>query len=167
LPFLPEATADFFNEYLWGKQFILYMDHKPLEKLGHLYSKMLNRLQTALLEHDFVLQYKKGSNMLALSRLPGAKETLANISAFDPFQAGLFDLQMQYDDFQMLMTFMTKNEWPPNLSRQDRIYFKNLAEKAFQDTTHQLTPGQPSRNRKEAMCEAHSRGPQYNSQNVS
>jgi hypothetical protein len=111
------------------------MDHKPLEKLGHLYSKTLNRLQTALLEHDFVLQYKKGSNMLALnlSRLSGAKESLANISAFDPFQAGLFDLQMQYDDFQMLMTFMTKNEWPPNLSRQDQIYFKNLAEKAFKD----------------------------------
>jgi len=75
---------------------------------------------------------------LNLSRLSGAKETLANISAFDPFQAGLFDLQMQYDDFQMLMTFMTKNEWPPNLSRQDQIYFKNLAEKAFQDTTHQF-----------------------------
>jgi len=28
---------------------------------------------------------------------------------------------------------MTKNEWPQNLPKQDRIYFKNLAEKAFQD----------------------------------
>jgi RNase H-like domain found in reverse transcriptase len=55
-PFLLEAAAavwgmDFFNEYLKGKRFILYMDHKPLEKLCHLHSKMLNRLQTALLEH--------------------------------------------------------------------------------------------------------------------
>jgi hypothetical protein len=67
---------DFFNEYLKGKRFILYTDHKPLEKLGHLHSKTLNRLQTALLEHDFVIQYKKGSNMLAdyLSRLLGAKK---------------------------------------------------------------------------------------------
>jgi hypothetical protein len=66
---------DFFNKYLRGKQFILYYDHKPLEKLGHLHSKMLNRLQTALLEHDFIIQYKKGSNMPAdyLSRLPGTK----------------------------------------------------------------------------------------------
>jgi len=56
---------DFFNKYLKGKRFILYTDHKPLEKLGHLQSKMLNQLQTALLEHDFVIQYKKGSNMLA------------------------------------------------------------------------------------------------------
>jgi hypothetical protein len=75
-----------------------------LEKLGHLRSKMLNRLQTALLEHDFVIQYKKGSNMLAdyLSRLPGTKDTIASISAFDPYQADLYDLQMQDEDLQML-----------------------------------------------------------------
>jgi hypothetical protein len=62
---------DFFNDYLWGKQFILYMDH---EKLGPLHNKTLNRLQSALLEHDFVIQYKKGSNMPSdyLSQLPNA-----------------------------------------------------------------------------------------------
>ncbi len=47
LPFLLEATAarwgmDFFNEYLKGKRVILYTDHKPMEKLGHLHSKMPN-----------------------------------------------------------------------------------------------------------------------------
>jgi len=43
-PFLLEvAAAVFFNEYLRGKQFILFTDHKPLEKLGHLHTKMLNR----------------------------------------------------------------------------------------------------------------------------
>jgi len=46
-PFLLEAAAavwgmDFFNKYLKGKRFILYTDHKPLEKLGHLHSKTLN-----------------------------------------------------------------------------------------------------------------------------
>ncbi len=98
-PFLLEAAAtiwdrEFFNQYLQGKQFILYTDHKPLEKLGHLHSKMLNRLQTALLEHDFVIQYKKGSNMPVdyLSRLPGTKESIASISAFDPFQSDLYEL---------------------------------------------------------------------------
>jgi hypothetical protein len=50
---------DHFNEYLKGKKFILYTDHKPLEKLGHLHSKTMNQFQTALLEHDFVIQYKK------------------------------------------------------------------------------------------------------------
>jgi len=120
---------DFFNEYLKGKRFILYTDHKPLEKLGHLRSKMLNRLQTALLEHDFVIQYKKGSNMLAdyLSRLPGTKDTIASISAFDPYQADLYDLQMQDEDLQML-----QNEEVASQLTKARPY-KTLAERAFQD----------------------------------
>jgi hypothetical protein len=58
-PFLLEAAAaiwgmEVFNEYLRGKQFILFSDHKRLEKLGHLHTKTLNRLQIALLKHDFV-----------------------------------------------------------------------------------------------------------------
>jgi hypothetical protein len=139
-PFLLEAVAavwgmDFFNEYLKGKRFILYTDHKPLEKLGHLHSKTLNRLQTALLEHDFVIQYKKGSNMPAdyLSQLPGTKETITSISAFDPFQMDLYDLQMKDDELQMLQTFMTKNQWLPKLKKQEQNYYKILAEKVFQD----------------------------------
>jgi hypothetical protein len=61
-PFLLEAAAavwgmDHFNEYLKGKKFILYKDHMPLEKLGHLHSMTKNRFQTALLERDFTIQY--------------------------------------------------------------------------------------------------------------
>jgi hypothetical protein len=46
---MQEATApvcgmDFFNEYLRGKQFNPFMDHKPEEKLRHLHNKTLNRL---------------------------------------------------------------------------------------------------------------------------
>jgi hypothetical protein len=67
-PFLLEAAAavwgmDVFNECLQGKQFILFTDHKQLKKMGHLHTKLLNRLQAALLEHDFVVQYKKGTTM--------------------------------------------------------------------------------------------------------
>jgi hypothetical protein len=123
-PFLLEAAAsvwgmDFFNEYLKGKRFILYTDHKPLEKLGHLHSKMMNRLQTG---HDFVIQYKKGSNMPAdyLSRLPGAKENIARISAFDPFQTDLYDLQMQDEVLQGIQTFCNTNQWPNTIPKQDQ-----------------------------------------------
>jgi hypothetical protein len=100
-PFLLEAAAavwgmHHFNEYLKGKKFILYMDHKHLEKLGHLHSKTMNRFQTVLLEHDFIIQYKKGSDMPAdyLSRLLATINDLV-IAAFDPFQAGLGDLQKE------------------------------------------------------------------------
>jgi len=50
---------DVFNEYPNGKKFILFDDHKPLEKMGHLHTKTMNRLQAVLLEHDFVIQNKK------------------------------------------------------------------------------------------------------------
>ncbi len=57
----------------------------------------MNRLQAALLEHDFVIQYKKGEIMLAdyLSRLPSANDTkIAKITkCFDPFQPHLKELQ--------------------------------------------------------------------------
>jgi hypothetical protein len=163
---------DFFNEYLKGKCFILYTDHNPLEKLGHQHSKMLKRLQMALLEHDFVIQYKKGSNMQAyyLSRLPRAKDTVRTISAFDPFHADLYDLQVQDEVLQMLQTFRTKNEWPTHLSKQDQTYYKILAERVFQDKNKlvwvrlndfnylRTALYLPSRYRKEEMCEAHDRG---------
>ncbi len=82
-----------------------------MEKLGHLHSKTLYRLQTALLEHDFVIQYKKGSNMPAdyLSRLPGTKETIASVSAFYPFQADLYELQMQDEILQGIQASMASD----------------------------------------------------------
>ncbi len=99
LPLLLEAAVavwgmDNFNEYLRGKQFILDTDEKPLEKLSHLHNKTLNRVQSALLKHNFIIQYKKGSNMLAnyLSRLPAAKESVPMITAFDPLQTNLHEI---------------------------------------------------------------------------
>jgi len=46
-PFCLEAAAavwgmDTFKEYQKWKQFILYTDHKPLEKLGHFRNKPMN-----------------------------------------------------------------------------------------------------------------------------
>jgi hypothetical protein len=61
-----------FHKYLKRKKFILYTDLKPLEKMDHLHTKTMNRLQAALLEHNFIIQCKKGNIMLAdyLLRLP-------------------------------------------------------------------------------------------------
>jgi hypothetical protein len=123
---------DFINEYLKGKRFT---DHKPTEKLGHLHSKTLNRLQTALLEHDFVIQYKKGSNMPSdyLTRLPGAKDMIASISAFDPFQADIYELQMQDYILQGIQTFRNMNQWPPTIPKLDQAYYNSMIESLFQD----------------------------------
>jgi hypothetical protein len=126
-PFLLEAAAavwgmEVFNEYLRGKQFILFTDHKPLEKLGHLHTKTLNRLQTALLEHDFVVQYKKGTNMPAdyLSRLPSLLVNSIQapaISSFDPFNPDLQLLQCQDQDLQAIFNFIKTGTWQESLPK--------------------------------------------------
>ncbi len=59
-----------------------------------------------------MIQYKKGSNMPAdyLSKLPGAKETIASILAFDPFQTDLYELQMQDEILQGIQTFQNTKQ---------------------------------------------------------
>ena len=176
-PFLLEAAAavwgmEIFNEYLRGKQFILFTDHKPLEKLGHLHTKTLNRLQTALLEHDFVVQYKKGTTMPAdyLSRLPSLPiNTLEQpiIAAFDPFTPDLQLLQRQDQDLQAIFQFLKNDEWPASLSKQTIRNLESLAPKVFfdknklawirlEDHNYPRTAlWLPERYRKEALCETH------------
>jgi hypothetical protein len=127
-PFLLEAAAavwgmEIFNEYLRGKQFVLFTNHKPLEKLGHLHTKTLNHLQTAFLEHDFVVQCKKGTNMPAdyLSRLPSLPVSAmeeSQIATFDPFTPDLQLLQRQDQDLQAIFQFLKHKEWPASLSKQ-------------------------------------------------
>jgi hypothetical protein len=116
-PYLLESAATVwgmavFNEYPKGKKIILYTDHKPLEKMGHLHTKTMNRLQAALLEHDFVIQYKKGAIMPAdyLSRLPSTNENQqAEVTqCFHPFPLELLDLQKADQDLQKNVSFPNK-----------------------------------------------------------
>jgi hypothetical protein len=56
--------------------------------MGHLHTKTMNRLQSALLEHNFVIQYKKGTIMPAdyLSRLPSTNsDQLAEVTTLTLF----------------------------------------------------------------------------------
>jgi hypothetical protein len=49
-----------FDVYLRGKQFTLFSDHKPMEKLGTVHKRTLNRLQVLMTEYDFTMQYLRG-----------------------------------------------------------------------------------------------------------
>jgi len=70
-PFLLEMQAalwamDHFHTYLKGNHFTLMTDHKPLETMGTIHTKTLNRLQEAMnTEFSFNIVYKKGSEMPA------------------------------------------------------------------------------------------------------
>jgi hypothetical protein len=58
-------AMDHFDVNLRGRHFLLYTDHKPLEKLGKVHTKTLNRLQEAMNTYSFQIIYKKGSEMPA------------------------------------------------------------------------------------------------------
>ena len=68
-PFLLEMQAavwgmEHFETQLRGRHFLLYTDHRLLEKLGKVHTKTLNRLQEAMGRFDFEIIYKKGSKCL-------------------------------------------------------------------------------------------------------
>jgi len=52
-----------FGTYLRGQKFTLFTDHRPLEKLGNVPTKTLNRLQEIMNTYYFDIMYKKGSKM--------------------------------------------------------------------------------------------------------
>jgi Integrase zinc binding domain len=54
-----------FEVHLKGRQFKLFTDHKPLEKLGKVHTKTLNRLQQMMNFFSFEIIYKKGEEMPA------------------------------------------------------------------------------------------------------
>ncbi len=56
---------DHFSTYLQGRKFKLITDHRPLETLGKVHTKTLNRLQEVMNTYDFDIIYKKGSEMPA------------------------------------------------------------------------------------------------------
>jgi hypothetical protein len=49
-----------FDVYLISKQFTLVTDHRPLEHLGLVQTKTLNRLQHLMLEYNFTIEYRAG-----------------------------------------------------------------------------------------------------------
>ena len=76
--FLLEMSAIVFaithwHTYLYGRFFRVFCDHKPIEKLGLVHKRTINRLQELMLDYNFELQYNPGSQNCpadALSRNP-------------------------------------------------------------------------------------------------
>jgi putative transposase len=69
-PFLLEMQAaifgmEHFGNHLKGRHFTLFTDHKPLEKLGKVHTKTLNRLQEIMNVYDFEIVYIKGKEIPA------------------------------------------------------------------------------------------------------
>jgi hypothetical protein len=84
-PYLLELQAcvwaiEHYTHHLRGVHFYLHTDHKPLEKLGRIHVKTLNRLKEIMLEYDFDIRFKPGTQNGAadyLSRNASHKHQLA------------------------------------------------------------------------------------------
>ena len=121
-PFLLEMQAavwgiEHFGVYLRGRHFTLYTDHKPLEKLGKVHTRTLNRLQEIMNSYDFEIVYKKGSEMPAdyLSR-----HALDSVS-WDT--SHLIEQQKADPVIELVRKFIMNRQLPENANEQRIVKF--------------------------------------------
>jgi transposase InsO family protein len=129
-PFLLEMMAavwsmEHFDSYLRGRKFTLFTDHRPLEKLATVHKKTLNRLQEAMLEYDFKIEYKNGAEMPAdfLSR-----NVLASI---DVFNNDLPRLQMEDEFVKSVFNYITRQVLPAD--KMKAAHIKKVGPECFID----------------------------------
>ena len=127
-PFLLEMQAvcwgiQHFDVHLRGRKFVVYSDHKPLEKLSLVHSKTLNRLQQIMNEYDFLIQYKNGKEMPAdfLSRNV--------LSPIDVFAHDLPKLQAADEFASMVAKFLKRSTLPADKTKA--AYIKRMAPQCF------------------------------------
>ncbi len=127
-PFLLKMQAaifgmETFEVHLKGRHFKLFTDHKPLEKLGKVHTKTLNRLQQMMNLFSFDIIYKQGSEMPAdfLSR-----------NAVDAIQFDLSTYAKEQDKDELLRNlrlYLLNKILPTNATLSQLIY--RLAQDCF------------------------------------
>jgi hypothetical protein len=123
-PYLLEmAAADWaiktFADHLRGQRFILFTDHRPLQKVAMAPAKILNGFQMLGLEFDFVTQYKKGINMPAdfLSQADAtlANEEAAQVHLVELLPRDMMEEQHRYDDIAALKQYRSTGQFPAHV----------------------------------------------------
>ena len=107
-----------FDVYLRDRHFHLFCDHKPLEKLGAVHTKTLNRLQQLMLEYNFTISHNPGKlNNVAdfLSRNPVSAVDIS----FDSFLAA-----QEADN--VVATLKSQLESDSSLQLRNGLLFKNV-----------------------------------------
>jgi hypothetical protein len=126
-PFLLEMYAavwgmEHFSHHLRGKRFLLFTDHKPLEKLGKVHTKTLYRIQEAMLNYDFEIHYRKGEEMPAdyLSRnVLSISDDIDNISV----------QQGKDDQLSCIINFLKTGKIPT--TKEGKILITRYANRCF------------------------------------
>jgi len=136
-PFLLEMLAaswamDYFDTYLKGRKFKLFTDHKPLEKLSTIHSKIFYRLQEQMNIFDFTIHYKKGSE----KGKPADFLSRNVCEAIDVFDSKLPQLQEEDPACKIILDFICNLDNPtanqePFKSKQANTNLIKYAQECF------------------------------------
>jgi hypothetical protein len=105
-----------FGNYLKGHHFTLFTDHKPLEKLGKVHKKTLNRLQEMMSHYSFDIMYKPGNEMPADFLSRHAVDTIGLQNS------DLIEKQENYSFISRLKNFLLNRELPENEKTRQLIF---------------------------------------------
>jgi hypothetical protein len=159
--------------YLIGKQFTLITDHRPLEHLGSVHTKTLNRLQHLMLEYDFTIEYRAGKeNAVAdyLSRNATTTDTASVQEQVSTLNILFPETEMDQSKDELMadiIRYMKTGNTPEKAQTQYKERIKRLAHDRFLDEENRLwyrLPGKtreriafwtPRHMRKELMVAAH------------
>ncbi len=126
-PFLLEMYAavwglEHFSHHLRGKRFMLFTDHKPLEKLGKVHTKTLYRIQEAMLHYDFEIHYRKVDDMPAdyLSR---------NILAINDDIDHICQQQKEDPQLSNIISYLKTGQIPNN--KEGKILISKYASRCY------------------------------------
>lgn len=122
----------FFRPYIYGRQFLIQTDHKPLQHLmSHRNeSSRLMRWATTIQDFDIQISYKPGSlnaNADALSRLPQPAVCVTTRSQqpnLTTDQQALLEEQTKHPLFGALMNKLQGKPLPTNLSKDHRNFVR-------------------------------------------
>ena len=114
-----------FDVYLRGKKFVLYTDHKPLEKLSAVHTKTLNRLQQLMTEYHFEMRYT-----------PGDKNTVAdylsrNVATILSDDSGSIQDAQKEDDLAIEVKRYIRTKKLPTGNRSRAQKIKRIADKCI------------------------------------
>ena len=131
--YLLELTAavfgiEHFDTYLVGKRFTLYTDHKPMEKLGEVHKKTLNRLQELMLAYDFTLLYRRGKDNAVADFL--SRNVVAALSDVTDAEESVEQAQLRDAKVADIRRFLTTGVLPTG-DRGHAMWVKNIAKSCF------------------------------------
>ena len=126
--FLIELTGcawgiEHFSSYLRGRKFTLFTDHRPLEKLSTVHKKTLSRLEHAMTEYDFIIQYSKGADM------PSDYLSRNVLAAIDVFSEDIPLIQSQDEFAKSIVLFLQHGTLPED--GRKAAYIKQVGPSCF------------------------------------